>query len=131
VQFFLPGEPQVYYVGLFNGMDDRELFARTGQGRDTNRHHYTSAEIEAALEQPVTQAIIALARLRKHAAFDGDFSYADTGGASIRLMWTKGEDTISLEIDTTVGNPSFAIEATTDAGLARFASVAELATARI
>jgi hypothetical protein len=42
-----------------------------------------------------------------------------------------GAATISLEIDTTVGNPSFVIEATTDAGLARFASVEELATARI
>jgi sucrose phosphorylase len=131
VQFFLPGEPQVYYVGLFNGMDDRELFARTGQGRDTNRHHYTPAEIEVALEQPVTQAIIALARLRKHAAFDGDFSYAVTDASSIRLMWTKGEETISLEIDTTVGDPSFVIEATTDAGLARFASVEELANFRV
>ena len=30
VQFFLPGEPQVYYVGLLGGLDDRELFARTG-----------------------------------------------------------------------------------------------------
>jgi sucrose phosphorylase len=129
VQFFLPGEPQVYYVGLFNGMDDRELFAATGQGRDTNRHHYTPAEIEVALAQPVTQAIIALARLRKHAAFDGNFSYAVTGEASIQLIWSKGDERISLEVTTTVGSPSFVIEATTDAGLVRFASVEELATA--
>jgi sucrose phosphorylase len=112
-------------------MDDRELFARTGQGRDTNRHHFTSTEIEVALAQPVTQAIIALARLRKHAAFDGDFSYAVTGEASIRLIWSKGDERISLEVTTTVGHPSFAIEASTDAGLVRFASVEELATAHI
>ncbi|MBT5848457.1 MAG: sucrose phosphorylase, partial [Micrococcales bacterium] len=36
VQFFLPGEPQVYYVGLFNGKDDQGLFAKTEQGRDVN-----------------------------------------------------------------------------------------------
>jgi sucrose phosphorylase len=112
-------------------MDDRELFARTGQGRDTNRHHYTPAEIEVALAQPVTQAIIALARLRKHAAFDGDFSFSVTSESSIQLVWSKGDERISLEVTTTVGNPAFVIEATTDAGLARFASVEELATARI
>ena len=46
-------------------------------------------------------------------------------------MWAKGDENISLEIETTVGKPSFVIEATTDAGLARFASVEQLATARI
>ncbi|MEL0291493.1 MAG: alpha-amylase family glycosyl hydrolase, partial [Aquiluna sp.] len=44
VQFLLPGEPQVYYVGLLNGMDDKALFAETGNGRDVNRHNYTPEE---------------------------------------------------------------------------------------
>jgi len=34
VQHFLPGRPQTYYVGLLGGLDDRELFAETGNGRD-------------------------------------------------------------------------------------------------
>jgi len=131
VQFFLPGEPQVYYVGLFNGKDDRELFARTGQGRDTNRHHYTPEEISAALDEPVTQAIIALARLRKHPAFDGEFNWQVTGPASIKLAWVHGEQTISLEVTTTVGAPTFSIEATTATGVTRFTNVDQLAEARI
>lgn len=110
VQFFLPGEPQVYYVGLFNGMDDVELFQRTDQGRDVNRHHYTVHEIEEALEQPVTKAIIALARLRKHPAFGGSFSWEVTGEQSIRLSWSKGDQSASLEINTAVSSPSFMIE---------------------
>jgi sucrose phosphorylase len=110
VQFFLPGEPQVYYVGLFNGMDDRELFARTGQGRDTNRHHYTPAEIEVALAQPVTQAIIALARLRKHAAFDGDFSWRVVSNDTIELAWSLDAERVSLTVSTAVSAPSFTIE---------------------
>ena len=100
VQFFLPGEPQVYYVGLFNGMDDRELFEKTEQGRDVNRHHYTPQEIEAALEQPVTQAIIALARLRKHAAFEGEFSWQVTDESSIELSWKNGSASLVLAFDT-------------------------------
>ena len=41
VQLFLPGEPQIYYVGLLAGTNDMELFARSGQGRDVNRHVYS------------------------------------------------------------------------------------------
>lgn len=100
VQFFLPGEPQVYYVGLFNGMDDRELFEKTEQGRDVNRHHYTPQEIDAALKQPVTQAIIALARLRKHAAFEGEFSWKVAGESSMELHWLNGSDSVVLSFDT-------------------------------
>ena len=42
LQFFAPGIPQVYYVGLLGGTNDMELLARTGVGRDINRHYYTS-----------------------------------------------------------------------------------------
>lgn len=129
VQFFLPGEPQVYYVGLFNGKDDQELFAATQQGRDVNRHHYTPAEISEALQQPVTQAIIALARLRNLPAFSGDFTWAITSGDSIRLAWASGGDSIALEVTTTVGAASFSIEVTDAAGTRRFASIEELAAA--
>jgi sucrose phosphorylase len=127
VQFFLPGEPQVYYVGLFNGMDDRDLFARSGQGRDTNRHNYTPAEIQDALQQPVTQAIIALARVRKHAAFEGEFSWGIIDAETMRLEWKNGDDVLSLEFKTTVDAPSFVVEATADGGVRRFTNVEELA----
>jgi sucrose phosphorylase len=110
VQFFLPGEPQVYYVGLFNGMDDQELFRKTEQGRDTNRHHYTPAEIEQALAQPVTKAIIALARVRKHPAFEGDFSWKVTGEDSMQLSWANGAD--ALELSFEFKNPNFKITST-------------------
>jgi sucrose phosphorylase len=128
VQFFLPGEPQVYYVGLFNGMDDQALFARSGQGRDTNRHIYTPAEIEAALKQPVTQAIIALARLRKHAAFEGEFSWQVLGADSIRLQWINSDNKLALEICTSVSAPAFHIEATDASGTRRLDGVEGLAS---
>src|SRR5438552_2413060 len=47
IQFFAPGIPQVYYTGLFGGVNDMELLARTGVGRDINRHYYTAGEIAA------------------------------------------------------------------------------------
>lgn len=109
VQFFLPGEPQVYYVGLFNGMDDKELFAKTQQGRDVNRHHYTPQEIQEKLQDPVTQAIIALARVRKHPAFEGDFSFKALGQSTMQLAWSFNQEDITLTIDT--AKPSFNISA--------------------
>jgi sucrose phosphorylase len=127
VQFFLPGEPQVYYVGLFNGMDDQHLFERTGQGRDVNRHNYTPAEIASALEQPVTQAIIALARIRRLSVFEGEFSWRVTSPTTIRLAWQLGADSASLEIDTTQGSAGFVVELTENGTTTRATNIEELA----
>jgi sucrose phosphorylase len=127
VQFFLPGEPQVYYVGLFNGMDDQQLFERSGQGRDVNRHHYTPAEIEQALAQPVTQAIIGLARIRRLSVFEGEFSWTVTGPTSIKLAWQKGSDSASLKIDTKQGGSGFLIEIHEGGNVRRAATIEELA----
>lgn len=121
VQFFLPGEPQVYYVGLFNGMDDVALFEKTGQGRDVNRHNYTPSEIQEALNQPVTQAIIALARVRKHPAFQGEFSWQVLGEDSMELTWVNGGEKLSLSFS--LRNPSFTITA----GDKSYSGVTELA----
>jgi sucrose phosphorylase len=77
-------------------MDDQELFRKTAQGRDVNRHNYTPSEIAEALEQPVTKAIIALARVRKHSAFEGEFSWKVTAEDSMEMSWTKGDDKLTL-----------------------------------
>ena len=55
IQFFVPGIPQVYYVGLLAGTNDMELLARTQVGRDINRHYYTSSELRSALADPVVR----------------------------------------------------------------------------
>ncbi len=128
VQFFLPGEPQIYYVGLFNGKDDVQLFQRTGQGRDVNRHHYTLEEIDKALEQPVTQAIVALARLRKHAAFEGSFSWKVLGPSSISLRWENNAEVATLEINTSLSGPEFRISTAGSAGSRELNGVEDLAS---
>jgi sucrose phosphorylase len=125
VQFFLPGEPQVYYVGLLNGMDDVELFNKTQQGRDVNRHNYTPVEIAEALKQPVTQAIIALARVRKHPAFEGEFSWKVLAQDSMELAWVNGSEKLSLTFSLT--NPRFTITATGAQGEQSYSGVEGLA----
>lgn len=51
IQFFAPGIPQVYYVGMLVGENDIELMERTKNGRDINRHYYTKEEIVKNIEE--------------------------------------------------------------------------------
>ena len=74
VQFFTPGIPQVYYVGLFAGKNDFELYHKTEQHRDINRHYYSLDEIKTEFERPVVQKMNRLMKFRNtHPAFDGQF----------------------------------------------------------
>ncbi len=99
VQLFSPGIPQVYYVGLLAGHNDMDLLARTGVGRDINRHHYTRAEVEAALERPVVRALADLIRVRStHPAFAGECTVSG-GGPRITLVWEDGEHRARLDAD--------------------------------
>jgi sucrose phosphorylase len=99
IQLFIPGIPQVYYVGLLAGMNDQALLASSGNGRDINRHYYTDDEIDVALRRPVVAATIAAIRFRNsHPAFRGTFSCGrGDGPGSVRLSWRNGADEAHLE----------------------------------
>ena len=127
VQFLLPGEPQVYYVGLFNGIDDKELFEQTGNGREVNRHHFTAEEIQTALQSDVTRAILGLARLRKHEVFSGTFAWQKLSGNSMRLGWSQGASELSLEFEFEGGQSRFSLSLKDAEGERTFSSASELA----
>ncbi len=100
IQFFLPGVPQVYYVGLLAGCNDMALLARSGVGRDINRHHFTRAEIDTALQRGVVQQLLGLIRLRNtHPAFGGRFEAVDAPDHTLLLRWTAGARSLELRVD--------------------------------
>jgi sucrose phosphorylase len=100
VQLFLPGIPQIYYVGLLAGHNDVELLHQTGVGRDINRHRYTPAEIEAALERPIVAALCAGLRLRNgHPAFAGTWELADGSEHELGMRWVAGDEVTALTVD--------------------------------
>jgi sucrose phosphorylase len=100
IQLFAPGIPQIYYVGLLAGENDQETAARTGDGREVNRHNFTLDEIRAARGRPVVQRLERLLRLRNsHAAFDGAFHVALETEHRLRLSWTAETETCELEVD--------------------------------
>jgi sucrose phosphorylase len=100
IQFFLPGVPQVYYVGLLGGGNDLQLLGRTRVGRDINRRYYTRAEFDHALEKPMVRDLLGLIRLRNsHAAFQGRFTMATSPDEALDLRWQNGSDSASLRVD--------------------------------
>jgi sucrose phosphorylase len=99
VQLFLPGIPQVYYVGLLAGRNDVELLRTTGVGRDINRSHVTRGDLDAALARPVVRRQLAAIRLRsEHPAFRGAFS-SHCEGPALRLSWRNGSDVLELRVN--------------------------------
>lgn len=100
IQCMLPGTPQIYYVGLLAGTNDSELLARTGVGRDINRHHYTRPEIDEALARPVVQRLLALLRWRAtEPAFDGVFALLDSEPHVLAVRWSCPGSTVTIEVD--------------------------------
>lgn len=100
IQFFAPGIPQVYYVGLLAGENDLESVERTGEGREINRHNFTLEEIEQSLEKQVVQRLLKLIRFRnEYPAFNGDFKVLDCAKDEIRLTWQKDHKYCTLFID--------------------------------
>lgn len=100
IQFFAPGIPQVYYVGLLAGDNDLERVASTGEGREINRHNYTMQEIERSLGKDVVQRLFKLIRFRnEHAAFDGEFEVVDAPDEALLLRWSNGDHACELHVD--------------------------------
>ena len=104
VQFFMPGVPQVYYVGALAGKNDMELLARTKVGRDINRHYYSEAEVNQQLQRPVVQALMALCRLRNQLdAFNGEFSHEVRDSRVFGARWVNGSYSATLEFEPAAG----------------------------
>lgn len=101
IQFFVPGIPQVYYVGLLAGENDMTLLDRTKVGRDINRHYYSREEVLKDLGKPVVQKLVELIKLRNtHAAFHGAFEVLDSQEhEGLRLQWRVGAEFALLEVD--------------------------------
>jgi sucrose phosphorylase len=100
VQCFIPGIPQIYYVGLLAGGNDLDLLRRTGVGRDINRHYYDSAEVSEAMNRPVVQSLLSLLRLRNtQPAFGGTFTIEPSPTDRLVLRWSNRGEWAQLDAD--------------------------------
>ncbi len=100
IQFFVPGIPQVYYVGLLGSRNDMNLLERTGVGRDINRHYYTMAEVTESLGRPLVKRLLELIRLRNsHPAFGGTCKVDSTSRSRLSIAWELDSHRIALDVD--------------------------------
>ena len=109
LQLFVPGIPQVYYVGLLAGTNDLDLLSRTGVGRNVNRHYYDNREIEDALDRPLVRTLLDALRARNsHPAFKGHFSWR-ADGPVIVLQW-ESADGAAARLEADVKDAAFRAE---------------------
>ena len=101
IQFFAPGIPQIYYVGMMAGENDIVLMKQTKNGRDINRHYYTLEEIEKEQEREVVKKLRYLMELRNsHAAFglEGTMT-VETNGDKLKITRNCGGQSLTLDAD--------------------------------
>lgn len=100
LQFFVPGIPQVFYVGLLAGDNDHQKAVKTGDGREINRHNYSIQEIDREVKRPIVMNLIRLIRFRNsHPAFNGNFEINECSDYEISLSWRNSDNFASLYID--------------------------------
>lgn len=115
VQFFAPGIPQIYYVGLLAGRNDVDLAERTKTGRDINRHYYTVDEIDFAVRRSLLQKMYRLMKFRNsHPAFNGQVEIGQSNGryGHVLITWQNGGHMASLSAD--LSKKTFSVKYTGD-----------------
>lgn len=100
IQFFVPGIPQVYYVGLFSGENDMDLLQKTNVGRDINRHYFTKEEIQFGLKRPIFKKLKEIIQFRNtHNAFNGICQIIDTENHLFQIKWENNTEWAELKIN--------------------------------
>ncbi len=109
LQFFSPGIPQVYYMGLLAGKNDSDLLRKTNIGRNINRRYYTEEQIKEAVRQSVVKQLLGLIQFRNtHPAFNGTLHISCKRANMIALCW-KEKGRVFAELTIDVHSYSFCI----------------------
>jgi len=100
IQFFTPGVPQIYYVGLLAGKNDQSAIEKTGDGRELNRHNYSVDEVDRELRRSVVQRLMRLIRFRnEYDAFNGVFRVHESDDSLLNLSWESERSRCQLIVD--------------------------------
>lgn len=103
VQLFMPGKPQIWYLDLFAGKNDREAVGRAGAAghKEINRTNLSFKDLEEGLSREVVRKQLDLLRFRKEfPAFGFDAELAvENEGSRMRFVWKKDGCTATLAAD--------------------------------
>ena len=116
LQLFMPGKPQVWYLDLFAGRNDREAVARGGEAghKEINRTNLTRRDIAAGLERPIVRDQLRLMRMRNACgAFEGGTLTVEQAAPDrLTLAWERDGSRARLEADLS----TYAFRAVTSEG---------------
>lgn len=99
---FMPGIPQVWYLDLFAGTNDYEAVERAGADghKEINRSNLSNGLIVEKLHSTIVAKQLDLIRLRNTSkAFEGTMKIESTKPSEIKIQWTNGDQTQSLNVD--------------------------------
>ena len=103
LQLFMPGKPQVWYLDLFAGRNDREAMRRAGPGghKEINRTNLRPEAAEAALERDVVRDQLTLLRMRNTCPVfrEGAEIGFSAEGSRFTVRWQNEGGTAELEAD--------------------------------
>ena len=103
VQLFMPGKPQIWYLDLFAGKNDREAVGRAGAAghKEINRTNLSFKDLEEGLSREVVRKQLDLLRFRKEfPAFGFDAALSvENEGSRMRFVWKKDGCTATLAAD--------------------------------
>lgn len=100
IQFFTPGIPMVYYVGMLAGPNDYKHLEETAHGRDINRGYYTLEQVDESMKKPVVRRLLQMMEFRNtHPAFDGELHILDSSPETLKVCWRLGEEWARLDAD--------------------------------
>lgn len=118
VQLFMPGKPQIWYLDLFAGKNDREAVRRAGAAghKEINRTNLSCQALEDGLSREVVRKQLDLLRFRKEfPAFGFDAALSvENEGSRLRFVWKKDGCTAVLSAD--LKTAAFAVEGQDERG---------------
>lgn len=118
VQLFMPGKPQIWYLDLFAGKNDREAVGRAGAAghKEINRTNLSCQALEDGLSREVVRKQLDLLRFRKEfPAFGFDAALSvENEGSRLRFVWKKDGCTAVLSAD--LKTAAFAVEGQDERG---------------
>lgn len=118
VQLFMPGKPQIWYLDLFAGKNDREAVGRAGAAghKEINRTNLSCQALEDGLSREVVRKQLDLLRFRKEfPAFGFDAALSvENEGSRMRFVWKKDGCTAVLSAD--LKTAAFAVEGQDERG---------------
>lgn len=118
VQLFMPGKPQIWYLDLFAGKNDRAAVGRVGAAghKEINRTNLSCQALEDGLSREVVRKQLDLLRFRKEfPAFGFDAALSvENEGSRLRFVWKKDGCTAVLSAD--LKTAAFAVEGQDERG---------------